>query len=88
MKWTSATWRGVTVAAMVSPGGVAGASGSGLVYAGAVGYADGPLSAAVGYQHANGFNGAGPAQAVIGSYNVDAGTNSQLLAIVGIRHRF
>ncbi|WP_175000751.1 porin [Burkholderia lata] len=220
VKWTSATWRGATVAAMVSPGGVAGASGSGLSYAGAVGYADGALSVAagylhvdngnaihstrgassadaffksavsrayasarsigiaradaqyaignvtvgaafsfseyrpdasssfvqaeryrngsafvqwqalpslltivgynftwsggdssaryhqvnvgadyllskrtdlyttVGYQHANGFNGAGPAQAVIGSYNVDAGTNSQLLAIVGIRHRF
>lgn len=220
VKWTSAAWHGVTVAAMVSPGGVAGASGSGLAYAGAFGYADGPLSAAagylhvdngnalrstrgassadsffnsavnrayasarsievaragaqyaignvtvgaafsfseyrpdasstfvhaqryrngsafaqwqalpslltivgynftwsggdssaryhqvnagvdyllskrtdlyttVGYQHANGFNGTGPAQAVIGSYNVDAGTNSQLLAIVGIRHRF
>lgn len=44
--------------------------------------------AMLGYQHACGQNGLGPAQAVIGSYNVEAGANSQLLAIVGVRHRF
>ncbi|WP_337690134.1 porin [Mycetohabitans sp. B46] len=42
----------------------------------------------LGYQRACGQNGLGPAQAVIGSYNVEAGANSQLLAIVGVRHRF
>ncbi|CBW77188.1 Outer membrane porin protein 32 precursor (plasmid) [Mycetohabitans rhizoxinica HKI 454] len=42
----------------------------------------------LGYQHACGQNGLGPAQAVIGSYNVEAGANSQLLAIMGVRHRF
>ncbi|SAL53708.1 porin [Caballeronia udeis] len=40
------------------------------------------------YTHANGQNGAGEAQAVIGSYDVDAGAQSQLLAIVGLRHKF
>ncbi|WGS53842.1 porin [Paraburkholderia sp. D15] len=40
------------------------------------------------YTHANGQNGAGDAQAVVGSYDVDAGKQSQLLAIVGLRHKF
>lgn len=44
--------------------------------------------AAAGYTHANGENGAGAAQAVIGSYDVDAGKQSQVLAIVGVRHKF
>ncbi|WP_025099878.1 porin [Burkholderia sp. A1] len=44
------------------------------------------LSAA--YQHASGSNGAGAAQAVIGSYDVDAGKSSQILAVAGIRHKF
>lgn len=44
--------------------------------------------AMLGYQHACGQNGLGPAQTVIGSYNVEAGANSQLLTIAGIRHRF
>ncbi|GAB7534346.1 porin [Burkholderia sp. 22PA0106] len=46
------------------------------------------LYATVGYQHASGNNGAGPAQAVIGSYDVDSGAASQVLAIVGMRHKF
>lgn len=44
--------------------------------------------ATVGYAHASGQNGQGAAQAVIGSYDVDAGANSQILSIVGLRHRF
>ncbi|MFB9124088.1 porin [Paraburkholderia dipogonis] len=40
------------------------------------------------YTHASGQNGAGDAQAVVGSYDVDAGKQSQLLAIVGLRHKF
>ncbi|MEQ5838694.1 porin [Paraburkholderia acidicola] len=43
---------------------------------------------AAAYTHANGQNGAGAAQAVIGSYDVDAGKQSQLLAIVGLRQKF
>ncbi|HDR9872794.1 TPA: porin [Burkholderia cenocepacia] len=42
----------------------------------------------VAYTHASGQNGAGPAQAVVGSVNVDAGKSSQVLATVGLRHRF
>jgi predicted porin len=44
--------------------------------------------ATVGYTHASGTNGQGAAQAVIGSYDVDAGASSQVLAIAGIRHKF
>jgi predicted porin len=44
--------------------------------------------ATAGYQHASGENGAGPAQAVIGSYDVDSDARSQILAIVGIRQLF
>lgn len=44
--------------------------------------------ATAGYTHASGQNGSGAAQAVIGSYDVDAGASSQILAIVGLRHRF
>jgi predicted porin len=40
------------------------------------------------YTHAKGSNGAGAAQAVIGSVNVDAGRRNQALASIGIRHRF
>jgi predicted porin len=40
------------------------------------------------YTHARGSNGAGPAQAVVGSVNVDAGKSSQLLLTLGLRHRF
>lgn len=40
------------------------------------------------YAHASGHNGTGPAQAVIGSVDVDSGANSQALVVVGIRHKF
>ncbi|VVE54896.1 porin [Pandoraea terrae] len=40
------------------------------------------------YGHATGQNGAGPAQAVIGSIDVNAGKNSQAIVTVGLRHRF
>ena len=46
------------------------------------------IYAAAGYTHASGQNGAGAAQAVVGSYDIDSGANSQALAIVGIRHKF
>ncbi|CAM2157927.1 general bacterial porin, GBP family [Paraburkholderia tropica] len=44
--------------------------------------------AVAGYQHASGSNGDGPAQAVIGSFDIASGASSQVMAIVGIRHRF
>jgi predicted porin len=44
--------------------------------------------AVASYGHATGQNGAGPAQAVIGSIDVDAGKSSQAIATVGLRHRF
>ncbi|MFB9125807.1 porin [Paraburkholderia dipogonis] len=40
------------------------------------------------YAHATGQNGTGAAQAVIGSTDIDSGSNNQALALVGIRHRF
>lgn len=40
------------------------------------------------YGHASGSNGAGTAQAVIGSSDIDAGKNAQALFVVGLRHRF
>jgi predicted porin len=42
----------------------------------------------VSYHHANGQYGAGQAHAVIGSLDVDSGKNSQMIATVGLRHRF
>jgi len=44
--------------------------------------------AAAGYTHASGSNGEGAAQAVIGSYDIDSGKQSQVMAIVGVRHKF
>ncbi|WP_179403297.1 porin [Burkholderia guangdongensis] len=44
--------------------------------------------AMAGYTHASGQNGQGAAQAVVGSYDIDAGRNSQALAIVGLRQKF
>lgn len=46
------------------------------------------LYSTVGYTHASGENGQGAAQAVIGSYDVDAGASSQALVMVGVRHKF
>ncbi|RQR35466.1 porin [Burkholderia sp. Bp9143] len=44
--------------------------------------------AVASYGHATGENGAGAAQAVIGSTDIDAGKRSQAIATVGLRHRF
>jgi predicted porin len=41
-----------------------------------------------GYTHASGNNGQGPAEAVVGSFDVDSGARSQLLTFAGMRHRF
>lgn len=46
------------------------------------------LYASASYEHASGSNGAGSARAVIADAFVDGGTSSQVLAIIGIRHRF
>jgi len=46
------------------------------------------LYATAGYTHASGQNGNGAAQAVIGSYDVDAGASTQAIVIVGMRHKF
>jgi predicted porin len=40
------------------------------------------------YALASGQNGAGTAQAVIGSNNVDSGSNKQALVTIGLRHKF
>jgi predicted porin len=42
----------------------------------------------VAYGHATGTDGTGVAQAVIGSEDINAGKASQVIATVGIRHRF
>jgi predicted porin len=42
----------------------------------------------VAYGHATGTDGKGVAQAVIGSEDIDAGKPSQVIATVGIRHKF
>ncbi|KVD37000.1 porin [Burkholderia sp. ABCPW 11] len=44
--------------------------------------------ALAGYTHADGSNGNGPAQAVVGATGVDAGGASQLRLNAGLRHRF
>ncbi|CAB3753101.1 porin [Burkholderia sp. MSh2] len=46
------------------------------------------LYAIAGYVHASGNNGVGPAQAVIADSFAPAGSSSQQIAIVGVRHRF
>ncbi|RQR24032.1 porin [Burkholderia sp. Bp9142] len=40
------------------------------------------------YGHATGQSGAGAAQAVIGSMDIDAGKSAQVIVTVGLRHRF
>jgi predicted porin len=42
----------------------------------------------VAWANANGSDGMGKAQAVIGSTSIDAGANSQTLVTVGLRHKF
>ncbi|WP_321813390.1 MULTISPECIES: porin [unclassified Paraburkholderia] len=42
----------------------------------------------VAYGHATGTDGKGVAQAVIGSEDIDAGRASQVIATVGLRHKF
>jgi predicted porin len=42
----------------------------------------------VAYGHATGTDGEGVAQAVIGSEDIDAGRASQVIATVGLRHKF
>jgi predicted porin len=44
--------------------------------------------AVAAYALASGHNGAGVAQAVIGSNDVDSGSNKQALVVFGIRHKF
>jgi predicted porin len=46
------------------------------------------LYATAAYTHASGSNGAGNAQAVVGSWDIDSGRQSQVIAIVGMRHKF
>jgi predicted porin len=56
VKWVSPIWGGVTAEVMYAVGGVAGATGSGQTYSGALGYANGPLSLAAGFLHADNGN--------------------------------
>ncbi|WP_322047908.1 porin [Paraburkholderia sp. J67] len=42
----------------------------------------------ISYAHASGTNGAGAAQAVIGSMDIDSGKSSQAIATIGLRHKF
>lgn len=56
VKWTSPSWGGLQAAAMYSFGGVAGATGSGQTYSGAVAYTRGNLSVAGGYLHIDNGN--------------------------------
>lgn len=56
VKWVSPTWSGVTVEAMYSFGGIAGATGSGQVYSGGASYSNNKLSLAAGYLHINNGN--------------------------------
>jgi predicted porin len=41
-----------------------------------------------GYTHGSGQNGAGDAEAVVGSYDIDSGKSSQAIVIAGVRHAF
>jgi predicted porin len=46
------------------------------------------IYATAAYQHASGSNGAGDAQAVVGSFDIESGANYQVIGIVGLRHKF
>ncbi|WP_114811742.1 porin [Paraburkholderia kururiensis] len=52
VKYTSPVWYGLQAEAMYSFGGVAGSTGAGQSYAGAVSYTNGPLGVAAGYFYA------------------------------------
>jgi predicted porin len=58
IKYTSPVWAGLQFEAMYSLGGVAGSTGSGQSYAGAVAYSNGPLNLAAGYFHLSNGNAA------------------------------
>jgi predicted porin len=56
IKWASPLWNGVQVEVMYALGGVAGATGSGQVYDGALSYNHGPILVAAGYLHIDNGN--------------------------------
>jgi len=56
IKYASPVWSGLQFEAMYSFGGVAGTTGSGQSYAGAVAYSNGPLNLAGGYYHLSNGN--------------------------------
>ncbi|CAB4048650.1 porin [Paraburkholderia phenoliruptrix] len=58
IKWTSPSWGGLQGALMYSFGGVAGSTGSGQTYSGALSYTHGELSVAGGYLHIDNGNAA------------------------------
>ncbi|WP_239482755.1 porin [Paraburkholderia sp. C35] len=58
VKWTSATYQGVQLEAMYALGGLAGATGSGQTWSGALGYHTGPFSFGGGYIHIDNGNAA------------------------------
>jgi predicted porin len=56
VKWVSPSWSGVTAEAMYAFGGVAGSTGSGQTWSGAVSYQSGSLNVAGGYIHIDNGN--------------------------------
>ncbi|OXC71771.1 porin [Caballeronia sordidicola] len=56
IKWTSPNWSGFQAVSMYSFGGVAGSTGSGQSYSGALAYQRGPLKLAAGYFHSDNGN--------------------------------
>ncbi|MDR5781142.1 porin [Caballeronia sp. LZ065] len=77
VKWTSPAYRGVQAEAMYSLGGVAGATGSGQTWSGALGYHTGPVFLAAGYLHIDNGN---PTVVARGTSSADSLFNSPVNA--------
>jgi predicted porin len=77
VKWTSPVWSGFQAVTMYSFGGIAGATGSGQTYSGALGWSGGPLSLAAGYMHVDNGN---PTLSTRGTTSADSFFNSSVNA--------
>ena len=88
VKYTSPVWSGLQFEAMYSFGGIAGSTGSEQSYSAAAAYNNGPIALAADYFYAaNSPASAGPRSPTAGWYGY-AGTGTQEMVNLGLRHKF
>ena len=86
LAYTSPNWNGLQASAMYALGGIAGSTGKGQTYSGAVRYLNGPMSLALGYLRMdNAQQTAGFDPASTGSFGVSA-LNAGYVSAKAIQH--